>query len=446
MLTLRRSARPVPPSSPVPEAGPDLGGALRAVAQQAGELGRGAAELDGAIEDAVADGLRQAGDFLRLSHDVEGMLASNQSIEASTEAGRTAVSQARKSVEQVGQGVMSVMTSLRDVAAAATEITQIALQTRLVAFNATVEAKRAGEAGRGFAVVAEAVKDLAAKVEQSSKQIMSTVTQLDSRIDTLAASLAADPAHAAQSEFHQALARVEAAVGQISGVVQRNVADCSALVAEVRGMSGQVEHSAQALKQVGGHTRRFLATSEQMIELTAGCGAQTIDTPFIDAVREGAATLSQRLEAAVAARRITMADLFDEQYQPVSGTDPQQHMTRFVALTDELFPELQERLAAMDPRVVFCAAVDRNGYLPTHNAKFSRPQGRDPVWNAANCRNRRIFADRTGLAAGRNTHPFLLQSYRRDMGGGKKVVMKDLSAPIVVGGRHWGGLRLAYSF
>ena len=91
---------------------------------------------------------------------------------------------------------------LRDVARAATDITQIALQTRLVAFNATVEAKRAGEAGAGFAVVAEAVKDLAAKVEQSSKLIMSTVTQLDARIDSLAASITDNQDAAQHSAFH----------------------------------------------------------------------------------------------------------------------------------------------------------------------------------------------------------------------------------------------------
>ena len=374
------------------------------------------------------------------------MAESNRTIETSVDAGRVAVVQARETVGQVGQGVMSVMTSLRDVAAAATEITQIALQTRLVAFNATVEAKRAGEAGAGFAVVADAVKDLAAKVEASSKQIMATVTQLDARIDTLASSLAADPSHAAQSEFHQALARVETAVDEIATSVRRNVDVCGSLVGEVRGMSGEVAQSAKTLQQVGSNTRRFLSASERLIELTAGCDAKTIDTPFIAAVREGANTLSHRLEAAVASGRISMADLFDERYAPVAGSNPQQHMARFTMLADELFPEVQERLAAMDPKVVFCAAVDRNGYLPTHNAKFSKPQGADPVWNAANCRNRRIFADRTGLAAGRNERPFLLQTYRRDMGGGRKVVMKDLSAPITVGGRHWGGLRLAYSF
>jgi len=37
-----------------------------------------------------------------------------------------------------------------------------------------------------------------------------------------------------------------------------------------------------------------------------------------------------------------------------------------------------------------------------------------------------------------------MQVYRRDMGGGEYAMMKDLSAPITVNGRHWGGLRLAY--
>ena len=47
---------------------------------------------------------------------------------------------------------------------------------------------------------------------------------------------------------------------------------------------------------------------------------------------------------------------------------------------------------------------------------------------------------------GANQRPFLLQTYRRDMGGGVKVVMKEVDAPITVAGRHWGGLRLAWKF
>jgi methyl-accepting chemotaxis protein len=32
------------------------------------------------------------------------------------------------------------------------------------------------------------------------------------------------------------------------------------------------------------------------------------------------------------------------------------------------------------------------------------------------------------------------------MGGGKFVILKEAAAPIVVNGRHWGGLRLAFNF
>jgi methyl-accepting chemotaxis protein len=56
------------------------------------------------------------------------------------------------------------------------------------------------------------------------------------------------------------------------------------------------------------------------------------------------------------------------------------------------------------------------------------------------------FDDRTGLAAGRNRRPFLLQTYWRDMGSGHFIAAKEADAPIVVRGRHWGGLRLAYKF
>jgi methyl-accepting chemotaxis protein len=93
---------------------------------------------------------------------------------------------------------------------------------------------------------------------------------------------------------------------------------------------------------------------------------------------------------------------------------------------------------------VFCAAVDRNGYLPTHNLKFSKQQGSDPVWNNANCRNRRIFNDPVGLRSGANRESFVIQLYRRDMGGGQFIMMKDVSAPIWIKNRHWGGFRMGY--
>jgi len=123
-----------------------------------------------------------------------------------------------------------------------------------------------------------------------------------------------------------------------------------------------------------------------------------------------------------------------------------QHMTRFVPLADELCPRVQEPMLALSDKVVFCIAVDRNGYVAAHNRKYCQPQRGDLAWDTANSRYRRIFNDRTGLASARNSKPFLLQTYRRDMGGGKFVVMKEAAAPVQVDGRHWGAIRLAFHF
>jgi methyl-accepting chemotaxis protein len=107
---------------------------------------------------------------------------------------------------------------------------------------------------------------------------------------------------------------------------------------------------------------------------------------------------------------------------------------------------VQERVLGLSEKVVFCIAVDRNGYVATHNRKYCHRQRGDLAWDTANSRYRRIFNDRTGLASARNTRAFLLQTYRRDMGGGRFVVMKEAVAPITVNERHWGGLRLAFQF
>ncbi len=158
----------------------------------------------------------------------------------------------------------------------------------------------------------------------------------------------------------------------------------------------------------------------------------------------GAAEIAAALEAAIRAGQLTEAALFDVAYEAVPGTDPQQHLTAAVPALDRLLPPIQERLLGLDADLVFCVAVDRNGYLPVHNRAYSQPQRPgEPAWNNAHCRNRRIFDDRAGLMAARNTEPFLVQSYARDLGG-RTVMMQEVDAPIHVAGRHWGGLRMAY--
>jgi len=169
------------------------------------------------------------------------------------------------------------------------------------------------------------------------------------------------------------------------------------------------------------------------------------NTEAVTRAMEAGVALTKIFESGVASGAISIEDMFDTEYVEIPGSNPVQYRTKILDWADRALPPFQEAFLAKDPRMAFCVMIDTNGYLPVHNKIYSHPQRPgDVAWNTANSRNRRIFNDSAGLAAGRNLRAYLVQSYARDMGNGKMVMMREIDVPIRVKGRHWGGFRTAY--
>lgn len=335
-------------------------------------------------------------------------------------------------------------------------ITSIAAQVNILAINAKIEASRAGDAGRGFAVVAEAINDLSKRTQNAAKEIGDNIKNLSSWIsllneETAEVARSADKILGQARETDSSLLSIEEKATHVNAQTGRILKEAAQVKEAVRGFAPNIDHIGTSLKETTNgihdtHARveNLISTSEQLVQGSVALGGQSEDKRFISQARQVSKEISTLFEKALIDGKISPDALFDKNYQLIPGSNPEQFTTGFLNLTDSLLPPLLEDALAFDPRVVFCAAIDSNGYLPTHNKIFSQPQGNDPEWNTANCRNRRIFDDRVGLKAGRNTEPFLLQVYRRDMGAGNFVMMKDLSVPIFVHDRHWGAVRMGF--
>jgi hypothetical protein len=128
-------------------------------------------------------------------------------------------------------------------------------------------------------------------------------------------------------------------------------------------MTSLVREQGAALEQAKSRAMHFLSSSEHLIELSTECGAETPDSPDIRKVFEVAALIAQCFEQAVASEEIAMAELFDENYVKIPNTTVRQLRTRFVDFTDCVLPALQEAVLEFSGKVMFCAAVDRNGYF-----------------------------------------------------------------------------------
>ena len=224
----------------------------------------------------------------------------------------------------------------------------------------------------------------------------------------------------------------------------RTLAAGAVLPAEIERI-GRVDVRIVAASEMGLHgtfQRPGAGVEDRLREVFAEVAAGY--APLIAVAQAKAAEMAALFEAEISAGSLSMDDLFDTRYRPMPGTNPQQWINAAVARLETVLSPVIEPPLAADPRMLFCIATDRNGYLPTHNRCYAQAQRPDdPLWNNANCRNRRIFDDRTGITASRSTRPFVVQAYRREIGG-QAVMVREIDAPIRVFDRHWGACRTAY--
>lgn len=451
---------------------------IREIAREAGAVGVEIADLAGNVDEVTGHVRHQATACEDLQDASRALSGSNARIAVAAQRALEVTNDARDdmvasgntiehSLEDIRSLVGSVTTieghlsglsdMLERVSKVACGIEAIARQTNLLALNATIEAARAGDAGKGFAVVAGEVKQLAGQTSRATQEIDTTLGDLTAQIRVVMdhSQESSNRAEAVQQgtalignaihEAGNAMASVAEEVNQINRSVMMIEERCGALIGVVGTATNGAVESANHLAEASERLNRLRGSAEALIGHTAELGVETVDTPFIELAVKGAKKLGAIFERSIQDGRTTEAAIFDRNYQLIPESDPPQLETSGCGFFDWAMPQVQEDILNAHDDVVFCVSLDTQAYASTHNIIYSKPQRpNDPVWNAANCRNRRKFDDRVGLAGARNTRAFLLQAYRRDMGGGNFVMMKDVSAPVYVNGRHWGGLRVGY--
>jgi len=414
----------------------------------------GSSQQASAVQQATTTSEEIAATAKQVAENAGRVEALADNASASSTDGQEAVSAAvvgmmelKAQVQSIAEAMLELGENSQKIGGIIDIIDEISDQTNLLSLNAAIEAAGAGEAGKRFSIVANEVRRLADRTADATNQVKALIVQIQQATNstimlTEEGSKGVDAASSLVSNISEALEKITNAVAETTNAAseiklmtqQQTTASeqMTETIVEVRDVAVQVATSSQE-------------TTQSISELTSL--AERLQDLVDDSLRDkgrgaaltGARELERILNEAVDKGRFSLDEIFDEDYKPIPNTNPQKYHTCYDTYLDENITDLLDKFLDND-MVVFAVLVDRNGYLPTHNSKFTQPLTGDFETDLAGNRTKRIFNHDVGIKAAQNTGDVLTQIYERDTG----EKMWDISAPVYVKGKHWGGFRIGY--
>ena len=189
---------------------------------------------------------------------------------------KTKMQETNESSKKVLDAVSTTNSFSDKISFASNTISNISAQTNLLALNASIEAARAGDHGKGFAVVAEEIRRLAEQSAESTKEIESSIRELQQKshmslevMHETGSSLVeqTQAAEASMMNFNSIATEVEKIIARISRIEDSSikVSDLKDEILQVlEGLSATAEQNSAATEEVSASLSEQLTTIEDI--------------------------------------------------------------------------------------------------------------------------------------------------------------------------------------
>ena len=452
--------------------------ALEAIPESCGAVTVGCSQVAGVVEAVIA-----SSEILRAEHEAlqgtvadleadqakvsdasdEARLLSERAIERLNEgtdlihSSLGQINDLLEMVDTLGQHVTSFAAAMEQVRRSAQDIDDIAETTNILALNATIEAMRAGEAGRTFAVVADEVKSLANDTKKATEEIAHTINSLDEEANTFigkieAGSQASGAAKASVAQIEKTMENVSGLVEEVdqqNDVIARSTGTISTHVKSVQDVLVRYDRvtrdNERQLAEAQGEAVELESIANDMFDGLVQAGLSPQDEAMASHAMEVAREIIAATEAGIKSGELSIAQVFDQDYQLIEGSAPERFTTGITDFATRVWKPIFDRSTDSIEDALATVCADTNGFMPTHIERFAQEPTGDLEHDTRFCRNGLIIMDEADKAALKSEAPYRLSVFRQPTEAGDYTVVRSAYVPLRVNGKRWGDLKFAYT-
>ena len=367
------------------------------------------------------------------------------------------VSELVELIVALGNHVSGFADAMQQVRGSSLDIEEIAETTNILALNATIRATRAGNAGRTFGVVANEVKALALETRKATDEITRTVENLSAQATEVVERV--ESGVEASVRTRSSMGEIEDTFDKVSGLVKEvdlqnlQIGEATTMIdarlADVQSAVAAFETANtvndEKLKSAHKDLGRLELDANAMFDAVVHEGLSPQDEFFVDLARRESSGFVSAAEQAVALGDLREEHLFDTDYRLIEGSNPPRYTSGITRWADKVWRPALDRLFASNPAIVGTCCTDRNGFLPTHMTERSRTPIGDLVHDTAYCRNGRIILQPIDRLGKESDASYMMAVYRQEGDGQTYQVVRNVYVPLVINGRRWGDLEVAYT-
>jgi methyl-accepting chemotaxis protein len=208
--------------------------------------------------------------------------------------------------------------------------------------------------------------------------------------------------------------------------------DTPAIMGSIAGISGQGIHISFDL----GHSVNAQANAPMRSMLRA---LQRHDENFILRASGLAREIRSVLERGVSEGSISQEAMHRQEYEFIPETEPPRYYHPAADFLATQIAPFVGGMADRAPDIGYAAIIDRNGFVAILAERRDPHEHVEPGRDGESLHAGMIRQDAQGRRHARNLRPYLAHNLRA-----RDTILRVVSAPIFIGGRHWGCAEIAF--